>query len=611
MNRRVLFVVAWLTFFCAASLHATTWYIRKDGGTRNSPTARNGQCNGRFDAAYPGHGVNQHCAFSDFRYLWDDQSMNSNAWVIAGGDTVIIEGCSPSSLQQNPHGTDCRIGWDAPAGTGAGYTWCKGGGPYGLSSYGCYNSPIPAGTAAQHTRILGANYQNCSLNNQPDPTKMAVLFGGWSTNYTLSLAETQYVDVECVHITSHNGVCTVHGSPSYPRGCATSYPVDDFDASGVQVDPTTANVTLQDVAIDGHTTSGISGPIGANFTMNRVFVGFNGFAGWNFDDGHDTPNGTGSSINASYVTMEGNGCYQQWPIANPQFPARACYDDVSGGFGDSWSGQDSSLTSFTCNHCKQIYNTKDGFIGPHTQITTLLIENSESIGNMGQQWKWNNTPNATTVFENNIAVGDCGRMSDPLPGAAHSFGKASKQSGAYLSDFCRAAGDTLSFSSRENSNVLIAGNTIVSNAPTVIDIDCGPAGGKAGTCGSTPFVFRDNVFLGYTPANGEAPGLFYRADHSVRITSSNNLEYGIRNGDSCGRSILCSDPMFSVAPPRGWTGGRELDFLDLTPRAASPVVGAGVAVGGLTKDYFGNRRPVHPSLGALEPGSPNGAGSKR
>ncbi|MCU1322685.1 MAG: Ig family protein, partial [Acidobacteriaceae bacterium] len=70
----------------------TTWYVRGDGGTRYSANTTTGQCDGKADAAYGGVGTNQHCAFNDYRFLYDDQSYGNRAWVIAGGDTVILRG---------------------------------------------------------------------------------------------------------------------------------------------------------------------------------------------------------------------------------------------------------------------------------------------------------------------------------------------------------------------------------------------------------------------------------------------------------------------------------------------------------------------------------------
>src|SRR6266705_3708377 len=93
----------WLlvTVFVSLPLTSKTWYVRKDGGTRYSVRAKTGQCDGKEDAPYHGKGVNQHCAFNDYRYLWDDQTYNNRAWVISGGDTVIIRG------------GPWRVGWDA------------------------------------------------------------------------------------------------------------------------------------------------------------------------------------------------------------------------------------------------------------------------------------------------------------------------------------------------------------------------------------------------------------------------------------------------------------------------------------------------------------------
>ena len=120
---------------------------------------------GRLMRRTPAVGTNRHCAFKDFRYMWDDKSgkVGAGAWVIAGGDTVIIRGCTAGAGQKNPSNPNCRIGWDAPTGTGDNL-WC-----YGVGSYTCYNPPIPAGTAAQHTRILGQNYASCNVGGATNP----------------------------------------------------------------------------------------------------------------------------------------------------------------------------------------------------------------------------------------------------------------------------------------------------------------------------------------------------------------------------------------------------------------------------------------------------------
>jgi hypothetical protein len=350
--------------------------------------------------------------------------------------------------------------------------------------------------------------------------------------------------VHVYRITSHNGACVTAVTPRYPRSCNTSQPLDDYAGSGILTNNGTSNVTLHDVYIHGFNSNGLFGPIGGPITMTRMFVGFNAFAGWNFDDGHDTPDAAGSSINASYVIMEGNGCYEQYPIVNA-FPVQVCHDTNSQGFGDSWSGQDTTLDSFVCNHCQMLYNTKVGFIGPHTQTNNLVIENSESIGNMGQQWKWGgSTVPANTTFINNLTVGNCNRMSQPLPGAPSTYNK-------YLSGFCRVAGDVLAFVTPKNSHLLIANNTVVAYSATVFDLACQPVN----ACSSTPFIFTNNI------KGAEPPGLFYPEDRSIKITESHNIEYGNRRGrwDFCRGDIICSDPRLANEAPN--RDGRTRHFL--------------------------------------------------
>jgi hypothetical protein len=602
LSHRFLWLL--LVVVIAPPLFGRSWYIRRDGGTRYSANVPSGQCDGKLDSPYSGKGVNQHCAFKDFRYMWDDDSgrVGSGAWVMAGGDTVIIRGCAAAANQAHPSSPDCRLGWDGPTGASSN-NWC-----YGVGSYTCYNPPIPAGTAAQHTRILGQNYAACNANGATNPktyaSNLTQLFGGFSLTWTFSLQSTQYVDIQCIEFTTHNGACTHGGSPAYPRDCSNNQPLDDYAQNGLVLNNKSANITLQDVYIHGFNSSGLYGPIGGAITMTRVFSGFNAAAGWNFDDGSSTPDAPGSSINANYVAMIGNGCYEEYPIRH-DFPARACYDDNSNGFGDAWSGQDTELDSFTCNHCTMAYNTKDAFLGPHTLIKTLLIENSESYGNMGAQWKWNNAPNSTTTFINNLTIGSCMRLSTQIPGAAQNFNISSGLRGSYLSDYCRAGGNTVAISTQQNSHILFANNTMVDYFETVFLLSCGTVKtNHSGVCGTTPFVFTNNVFLGYSLSGAEPPGLFYIDDRSIKVTATHNIEFGNRSGtgETC-RENICSDPRLLNEPPQqAWKNQTFLDNFNFHPTGGSPSNGHGISVNGVMSDYYGNPRPNPPSIGAIEPG---------
>jgi hypothetical protein len=602
LSRGILLLFA--VILIAPHLFAKTWYVRPDGGTRYSSNVPTGQCDGKADVAYPGSGVNRHCAFNDFRYMWDDKSgrVGAGAWIIAGGDTVLIRGCSAGPGQSNPDNPHCRLGWDAPTGNPPN-TWC-----YGVGSYTCFNPAIPAGTAAQHTRILGQNFAACNAGGATNPkayvSNLTQLFGGFSQQYTFNLENTKYVDIQCIELTNHNNQCTHGVSPGFPRPCNTNQPLDDYADNGFITNNASANITFEDVYVHGFAGSGLKGPIGGPVTMTRVNSSFNAHAGWDFDDGHNTADAAGSSIIAKYVTMIGNGCYEEYPVKHA-FSARACFDDTSGGFGDAWSGQDTDLDTFVCDHCEMAYNTKDAFIGPHTNLRTLTITNSQSYGNMGAQWKWNNTPGATVTFENNLTVGNCLRMSAPVPGASQSFAVSTKLPGAYLSDYCRAGGNTVAVNTQENSHVLFANNTFVDYLDTVILMSCGPANGNhSGKCGSTPVVFTNNIFLGYYIKGNEPPALFFMDDRSLKVTSSHNIEFGNRSeyGDSCRGDIICSDPRLVNQPPQqAWTNQTFLDNFTFYPRSDSPAIGSGAPINGLATDFYGSARPNPPSIGAVEP----------
>jgi len=587
----------------STQLHASTWYVRSDGGTRHSAKVTDGQCDGKADAAYPGRGVNQHCAFNDVRYLWNDGSAGSSfpswGWLIAGGDTVVVRGCAARPGQVHPSNPDCRIGWDNGNANSPSNPWCwYAPGNYG-SPYGCFNPPIPAGTAAAHTRILGACAvtKTCSSGTSTVLGNLTQLFGGFADQIVLNLADTKYVDIEGLEITEHNGKCVQYGSPAYPKSCSNSFPgADDYANNGILTNNSTRYILLQDVYIHGLTASGLWGAIGGPVNMTRVEVNFNGFAGWNFDDGRRTANAPGSSITASYVTMEGNGCDEQYPIMNTQFPAFACYDDNSGGFGDSWSGQDTTLESFICDHCAQLYNTKDGFIGPHVAITHLTITNSQSYGNMGQQWKWGASPGSTTLFENNLTVGNCRRMAEPLPGAPPGYNR-------HLSDFCRAAGDAFSFHTASNSTVLFANNSTAGYSSTMFNLDCVPKN----VCGSTHFTFRNNIVLGYRNPryNNELPGLFYLNDPSIRVEQDHSLLFNLRSRPCPlfgGSDLICDSPAFVNQPPLVLANETQLDRFNFHLSNGSPAIGHGIAISGVTNDYYGNARPNPPSIGAIQPG---------
>ena len=283
-------------------------------------------------------------------------------WLMAGGETVVIRGCTASAQQGNPSNPNCRVGEENANATGR----CTGVSAF----WGCSPPPIPMGSASQHTKILGACASGVYSCNpvKTNPTalgwnytsNLTQIFGGFGTNSVFYTNGSTNIDIEGLEITSHNGACSRVGSPHYPNGCSTSVPLSDYAQFGIEFASNNdgGTINLQDVWIHGMSEDGIAQNTGGHIVLTRVALNFNAFAGWNMDDG--TSMAAGTVIDQSYVTMIGNGCMEQYPITNPQFAALACWDTNSGGFGDSWSGGASTLEEFTCDHCNISYNTKDG-----------------------------------------------------------------------------------------------------------------------------------------------------------------------------------------------------------------------------------------------------------
>jgi Putative Ig domain len=571
----------------------TTWYVRPDGGTRYSATMPTGQCDGKADTAYSGTGTNQHCAFGDYRYLWDDQSYGSAAWVIAGGDTVILRG------------GPWRVGFSANDGSDV---WCYGGsGPYN-----CTNPTIPAGTATQHTQILGENYASCG--SQASETQ---LFGGFGVQITLNLKGAQFVDVKCIELTRHSQ-CIQHGQPVLPSGCNTSYPgTDDYSSDGIFTDVHTHDLLLQDMWIHGFTDRGVIGPIGGLVTATRVDIAYNGMAGWDFDDGSGSNNGNGTASvngiwNLNQTKIEWNGCNQEYPIVH-QFPATSCYSQSTGGYGDGVGTPPGTCLASTIIGSSFNNNTQDGIDLGHADTGTncpLTIIGSTAYGNNGGTFKLGPNENPA-VFENNVAIGNCLRMSQPIPGTPSTYN-------ANLTDFCRS-GDNLPIDFRQGGTALIANNTFITYAPTTIDTQCwdAPGAGSPGDtgagCANSSLTFENNIVIGYdnpTTYNegGQqgGPGMFYSRDPIGTIVRKNNLYYGIGHGFTCPTGFageICQDPLFVNQPTGNGTSfvESELDNFNSNITLGSPAVGAGISIPSLLLDYSGVQRPNPPSIGVLEP----------
>jgi hypothetical protein len=471
----------------------TTWYVQPNGGPRYSATylPTGDSCDGQSNANMViGGGPNQNCAWNDPRYVWADGSA-AGLMAMSGGDTLILSNTYPAGE------TAWRFAGRATGGTGtiALFNGYQGGGG---DPYTDYNINFPAGTSGAHTRILGANYASCGTGQKTN------IFGGFATLAVINLQNTSYVDIQCLDITDHNN-CIKYGTAGLPSTCSNSVPYTDYANAGIITvtngvsNQLSGNILIQDVDIHGFPYSGIAGAIGGPITMTRVTDNYNGFAGWDFDfhtGANGIPNNPLSSINASYVTMQGNGCNEEYPIVDP-IPITYCYSILNGGFGDAWSGQDSNLASMTCDHCIIAWNVKDAFFGPHTAIGSVTITNSAAYNNGGQTWKSNLASTGQFLMKNTLTNANCRRMADPWTGAPSTFN-------TYINgaDYCRADGSAISLLWPVAGSFEIDNSTFVSASQNVaLDFGCWNQFSAVSVgSGGTGYTVGDLLYVGGTQA---------------------------------------------------------------------------------------------------------------
>ena len=349
----------WLFFFVSSlaclPVFGATWYVRHDGGTRYSTGMPKGQCDGLADVAYSGKGANQHCAFKDVRYLWQDGAYATGTvspawgWVIAGGDTVMLRGSIGT-------GVSYRIGWNNDTNSYDGSTsqyWGIAGNAFGSGM------PVPpSGTSERHTRILGENYANCSA-----ATAKTQLHGGYGTSIVVSLVGASYVDVQCLDITDFSP-CSLVGSASIPCNKNTGT-ISDFATTGIQLSNASTHDTLTNVHIHGLAGNGINGPSGDGDVFTYLDLIGNSSSGWNADAANGTT-GNGSLLVQNF-NISWNGCTEEYPVVNA-LPYTQCADDSSGGYGDGFGTATVPSSPGWHVHFDQgvvAYNTQDGLDALH------------------------------------------------------------------------------------------------------------------------------------------------------------------------------------------------------------------------------------------------------
>jgi PKD repeat protein len=547
----------------AAPAHATTYYVRTDGGT-------NVQCTGLADAAYPGSGTGQACAWSNLMEALPPWMSNyPNAAHIKGGDTVIIDAGS------------YPIGW-----TSTSYETRWGDPCDAAYASGCVPQAIPSGTPSQPTRILGAGWDT-GCTAPPE------LWGTQAANHILDLTSASNVVIACLNLTDHSN-CTYNYSPnaayacnhswlSYKQGQTPNYGA--WAAKGIYASDSN-NVTLQDLNIHGFADMGVQAGRISNWTVTRVKVRGNGNVGWNGDlGGNDHTSSNSGTLTFTDLSILWNGCTENYPsttIIN-------CYGQNESGYGDgfaeAWTGG-----NYVFIRPNVQYNTQDGLDILYANGTgSITVDQGYFYGNAGNDLK---TSGPATIT-NNVFVAYCNVMQKsgmPIAGDG-----STGTSGT----MCRAGGGELSDFTGPGQTVTFAYNTITGDPGCLFGGDPTPASGGTTPLNSTNvYNIANNIFLGRTSAlpsfGGEPTCLGWFGDGTVPATVNyiNNIVWNVK-GNQCPATSICKDPQLVNETLAGFSPGLLV---------SSPAIDNASSSYTVPVDYYGNPRPVGAGydIGAVE-----------
>lgn len=504
---RLLAPLTTVALLTTPALAATTYYVRTDGGTP-------AQCSGTVDAPYPGAGTSQPCAWDHpFRALSPDGTVR-----IVGGDTLHVAAGS------------YRMGYGAPGAVG-----CEPD-----AAFDCVMPPLPSGPDAAHpTRLVGAGWdQGCA-----DPPE---LWGAERPWQVVDLTGSSHVEVACLEISDHSDCVEFHsGGLACERDTP---PFGNWGAVGLAASDS-ADVALRDLDIHGLAVAGIHAGRLTDWSLERVRLVGNGWAGWDGDiDGGD---GNSGELVFDQVEIAWNGCAETWPGGDPT----GCWDQNAGGYGDGL-GTGATGGHWLFRDCRVHHNTSDGldlyYLEPGGELD---VERVVARANAGDQLKV--AGDATVV--NSLLVSNCA-VFDGWP---------------LMSDHCRGGGSALIADLHPGSRVAVVNSTLASEGDCVLLTEC-----TDGTCtGAEELVVRNSVVVGtvdwWQPFEHSC---LYWWDDSQLPADPVDMDYNLVSGVKDQATVCPQGPHDQcVADPM--LVDVEIDAFDGHLLAGGPAVDTGLAVG--------------------------------
>jgi hypothetical protein len=458
-----------------------THYVRTDGGDA-------AQCTGRSDAAYPGSGTAQACAWKHpFLALPPGGPAR-----IAGGDTLVIDSGS------------YMMGLGAPGAVLCNQSW----------SWDCHMVALPSGpSAAEPTRIVG--------RGTPAPE----LWGTERASMVLNLQGSSNVEISNVEVTDHESCIDHHCHGGVCSGevikCnRTAAPWGKWAGTGLSARDS-RNVRLTDVNIHGMANRGVFAGRLTDWTMERLKIRGNGWSGWDGDIPDDDTNA--GTIHFRELELSWNGCGERWPSGEPW----GCWAQTAGGYGDGlgtgataghWVIEDSNIHHNTSDGLDLLYMKEGG---------RVTIRRTWAEGNAGNQLK----TKGEVLIENSVVVGNC----------AYFTGWANMFAG----DHCRALGNTVSVGLHAASTATLRHNTITGQG------DCLLLSGGGGTGARLELVGNVLLGQVDWRQDWEQTCGHYSDGGLEAVSWSRNLVYAVKNGN-CPAGSLCVAPLLAAVTLGGF-----------------------------------------------------------
>ena len=385
----------------AASAKAETWYVRVDGGSAAA-------CSGRVDAPYSEAVGNRACAWAHpFIALPPGGSAR-----IAGGDTLHI---GPGHYM---------MGLGAPATEN-----CSRDFPWE-----CHMALIPSGPSLDRpTRILGAGHDG-ACESAP------VLWGTERSWMVVNLEGSSQVELACLEITDrgscieahcHNGRCA-----GEVAACQRDKPpFGSWAPTGISARDSN-NVLLRDLNIHGMANRGIFAGRLSDWTLERVTIRANGWAGWDGDIGPDSANR--GTLTFRQVEIAFNGCGERWPEGE----IFGCWAQGGAGYGDGL-GTGETGGHWVFEDSRVLHNTSDGIDLLYlTDGGGVTIKRTWVEGNAGNQVK----VSRASRISDSVIIGNCAYFSD--------------HPNMHDSDHCRGMGDAVYVGLSDGAQTHLLNNVI-------------------------------------------------------------------------------------------------------------------------------------------------------